>query len=195
LVQEGKFREDLYYRLRGFLILLPALRGRGDDIVLLLRHFLARYNRELGKGVESIAPEAMRILRDYSWPGNIRELENVVKQTLVQATGSVVIPDFLPPLDTCGPTDLGSDGRSEDEADHLSYFMERRIKAGSENLYAESVEYLERRLLARVLQETEGNQSQAARILGITRGNLRNKVRTLGIEMQHVVSMGSDKGQ
>ena len=84
----------------------------------------------------------MRILRDYSWPGNIRELENVVKQTLVQATGSVIIPDFLPPFVTCGPTGSGMEGGTENEVENLSCFMQRRIKAGSENLYAESIEFL-----------------------------------------------------
>ena len=193
LVDEGEFREDLYYRLRGFLILLPALRDRGDDIVLLFRHFVARYNRELGKAVESISPEAMKIIRDYSWPGNIRELENTVKQTLLQATGSVVIPDFLPPFHAWGPTELGTAGGGANAAEDLSCFIDRRIRSGSEDLYAESIEFLERRLLTRVLRETKGNQSRAARMLGITRGSLRNKIRTLGIEMQHVVSVGSDE--
>lgn len=194
-VEDGRFREDLYYRLRGFVILLPPLRARGDDVTLLLRHFLARYNRELGKCVESIAPEAMEFFLHYHWPGNVRELENVVKQTLVQATGSVVIPDFLPPLSTCGPAPHSAESGHDIACEELSAFIQRRITAGSEDLYAESIEFLERRLLARVLHETAGNQSKAARMLGITRGSLRNKIRTLGIEMQHVVSVGPDDAE
>lgn len=192
LVEEGQFREDLYYRLRGFIILLPPLRERDQDIALLLRHFLARFNRELGKAVESISPEAMEILNGYSWPGNVRELENVVKQTLIQATGSVVIPDFLPPFATCGGSAPGGDGASEDTSDQLTAFAQRRIDAGSENLYAETLEFMELRLLRKVLDETAGNQSQAARILGITRGSLRNKIRTLGIEIEQVTRLASD---
>jgi nitrogen regulation protein NR(I) len=192
LVEEGRFREDLYYRLRGFVIPLPPLHERGDDVTLLLRHFLARYSRELGKGVGSISPEAMEILRGHFWPGNVRELENVVKQTLVQTTGSVVIPDFLPPLSPSGAAELEPAVCRGGQAEGLAEFIEGRIRAGSGDLYAESVAFLERRLLTRVLHETSGNQSQAARILGITRGSLRNKIRALGIEMHYVPSAGSD---
>ncbi len=189
LIEEGQFREDLYYRLRGFVILLPSLRDREEDITLLLRHFLARYNRELGKSLESIAQETMDILTNYSWPGNVRELENVVKQTLVQATGSIVIPEFLPPFGGEEPV-TDKDGGAESE--QLECFINRRIAAGSEGLHAESIEFLERRLLRRVLHETGGNQSHAAQILGITRGSLRNKIRSLGIEIEQVVRVGTD---
>lgn len=192
LIEEGRFREDLYYRLRGFIILLPSLRQRDDDITLLLRHFLARFNRELGKNLESFAPETMEILTAHSWPGNVRELENVVKQTLVQATGSIVIPDFLPPIGARGRPTSTTDNKDGQEAEQLACFLDRRIAARSEDLYAECIEFLERRLLARVLYETSGNQSQAAQMLGITRGSLRNKIRSLGIEIEQVVRAGTD---
>jgi two-component system nitrogen regulation response regulator GlnG len=191
LVEQGQFREDLYYRLRGFVILLPPLREREQDVALLLRHFLARFNRELGKTVESISPETMAILRMYPWPGNVRELENVIKQTLIQATGSVVIPEFLPPFAARRGSSPRSNRYADDESEQLASFVQRRIDAGSENLYAETLEFMELRLLRKVLDATGGNQSQAARILGITRGSLRNKIRTLGIEIEQVLRVAS----
>src|SRR5204862_274599 len=80
---QGKFRPDLYYRLVVFTINLPPLRERGDDLPLLVRHFLRRFSRELGRQVQEVAPEALERLRGYSWPGNIRELQTVLKQPLL----------------------------------------------------------------------------------------------------------------
>src|SRR3954453_18788911 len=94
--EEGKFRPDLYYRLGVFTIHLPSLRERGDDLPLLVRHYLRRFNRELGREVREVAPEALERLRRYSWPGNIRELQSVLKQALPQASGPVLLPAFLP---------------------------------------------------------------------------------------------------
>ena len=93
---EGKFRPDLYYRLGVFTIHLPPLRERGDDLPLLVQHYLRRFSRELGREVREVAPEALERLRSYSWPGNIRELQSVLKQALLQASGTVLLPAFLP---------------------------------------------------------------------------------------------------
>src|SRR5438132_10388828 len=88
--EEGKFRPDLYYRLGVFTIHLPPLRERGDDLPLLVRHYLRRFSRELGREVREVAPEALERLRHYPWPGNIRELQSVLKQALLQASGTVL---------------------------------------------------------------------------------------------------------
>src|SRR6202011_2216791 len=96
--EEGKFRPDLYYRLGVFTIHLPPLRERGDDLPLLIRHFLRRFGRELGRDVREVAPEALQRLRTYPWPGNIRELQSVLKQALLRASGAVLLPAFLPEL-------------------------------------------------------------------------------------------------
>src|SRR5271166_4714234 len=93
---EGKFRPDLYYRLGVFSIHLPPLRERGDDLSLLVQHYLRRYSGELGRAVREVAPEALQRLRSYSWPGNIRELQSVIKQALLRASGPVLLPAFLP---------------------------------------------------------------------------------------------------
>ncbi|HVS36220.1 MAG TPA: sigma-54 dependent transcriptional regulator, partial [Gemmataceae bacterium] len=92
---EGRFRADLYYRLSVFTVHLPPLRERGDDLLLLTRHYLHRFSRELGREVRQVAPEALERLRAYSWPGNIRELQSVLKQALLQASGAVLLPAFL----------------------------------------------------------------------------------------------------
>src|SRR5262249_46290177 len=95
---EGKFRADLYYRLGVFTIHLPPLRERGDDLSLLVRFYLRRGSRELGREVGEVAPEALARLRAYAWPGNVRELQSVLKQALLRAHGPVLLPDFLPEL-------------------------------------------------------------------------------------------------
>ena len=191
MVAEGTFRPDLFYRLNGFTIKLPALRERSDDILLLLEHFLARFNRELGKNVCDIAPDALDLLMKYPWPGNVRELQAVVKQALLQATGPVLMPEFF-------PDDVRQGGRVSaaiatagevGRCTEFEGFVDRQLRGGSEDLYAEALAYMERMLLTRVLKSTEGNQSRAAKILGITRGSLRNKIRTLRITIDQVVGV------
>src|SRR5207302_8028418 len=95
---ENKFRPDLYYRLGVFTIHLPPLRERGDDLPILIQHYLRRYSRELGREVRQVSPEALERLCGYSWPGNIRELQSVLKQALLQASGAVLLSAFLPEL-------------------------------------------------------------------------------------------------
>src|ERR1700733_12378653 len=93
MVAKGKFREDLYYRLNGFTIKLPPLRERGEDVMLLLEYFLAKFAREWGKDVHGFSPEALELLMHHLWPGNVRELEAVVRQALLHTTCSVVLPE------------------------------------------------------------------------------------------------------
>ena len=94
--EEGKFRPDLYYRLGVFTIHLPPLRQRGDDLPMLVQHFLRRFSRELGRETREVTAEAMERLRAYTWPGNIRELQSVLKQAMLRATGPLLVPAFLP---------------------------------------------------------------------------------------------------
>jgi nitrogen regulation protein NR(I) len=181
LVEQGRFRKDLYYRLKVVTIHLPPLRDRGDDLPLLVQHYLHRFNRELGKDVQTVVPEALDLLRHYPWPGNVRELQSVLKQALLQAAGPVLVPDFLDAA-FAPPGRQPAGGMTEERtAGDLEQFIEDQLRGGGENLYEATLRRLEYRLLARVLQHTGGNQVQAARILGITRGSLRNKIRDLGI--------------
>jgi two-component system nitrogen regulation response regulator GlnG len=191
MVAKGDFREDLFYRLNGFTIKLPPLRERGEDILLLLEHFLSRFGRELHKSeVHGISPEALEMLMRYSWPGNVRELEAVVRQALLNTTGNVILPDFLPDtLRTPGRATLLSSNSHDTPPSDLKPFVDECLQAGSTDMYMASVEMMERYLLTRVLRHTRGNQSQAARMLGITRGSLRNKMRALHIQLGSTVKV------
>lgn len=196
MVADGQFRSDLYYRLSVFTIRIPALRERfrrempkkddpPDDLALLMRHFLKRFGRELEKDVHSIDPETEFVLRQHNWPGNLRELQSVLKQALLHATGTVLVPEFLPsylhtPVKAIEPTAPSPGG-------DLKRFILERLQAHSTDLYAESIALLERQLLTEVLRHTGGNQVQAAKILGITRNSLRHKIRSLEIVIERSI--------
>lgn len=188
MVEAREFRADLYYRLSGFTIHLPALRERVADIPLLLDHFLRLYSASLGKDVSGIAPQTLDLLMAYGWPGNIREMQNVVRQGLLSTVGPVLQPEFLPPLHIPGPQHGGQQqkndqGQSDDAPGSLGAQIEQLLKSDSENLYAETLAVLERHVLTRVLEKTQGNLSHSARTLGITRGSLRNKIKALGLSI------------
>ncbi len=204
LVREQTFREDLLYRLKGFLICLPPLCDREGDLKLLIAHFLELYNLRMEKNVTQIDPAAMSALESYNWPGNVRELESVLKQALINATGTVITKDCLPEIrcfqqmgeGTCEQFN-GKQSTDEAPAGHmprhdLAAFVEEHIKNGG-NLYSETATMMERYLLTRVLRETAGNQSLAAKILGITRGSLRNKIRSLGLSIDQVVTVSDEE--
>ena len=177
---EGKFRPDLYYRLGVFTIHLPPLRERGDDLPMLVHHYVRRFNRELGREVREIAAEAMERLSGHPWPGNIRELQSVLKQALLRSTGPVLIPAFLP-SPTGVPRTAAAAALSADESAPLESFIRQRLQAGSNDLYEETLRRVEQFLLPLVLQSTGGNKVQAARILGINRLTLRMKLREIGL--------------
>jgi two-component system nitrogen regulation response regulator GlnG len=191
LVARGRFRQDLYYRLSVFAIHLPPLRERGEDLPLLVQHYLRRFGRELGKDVQRADPEALALLQRYPWPGNVRELQSVLKQALLQATGPVLVPDFLPPSVRQNHHAPAAEAPRQ-PPDNLGPFIDERLGAGTEDLYAEALRRMERVLLTKVLQHTGGNQLQAAKILGITRGSLRTKLRDLGLSIARTVA--DDKG-
>ena len=188
MIKEGRFRLDLYHRLNVFEIVLPPLRDRRDDIPLLVEHFLARFNQSLGKGVTAVSPQAMDFLTHYSWPGNVRELQSVLRKAILMATGPVLVPELLPEeLQNRRGQAEPVTGASERTID-LGHFVSQRETAGSNNLYAETLSWMERYLITRVLRETDGNQSKAAERLGITRGSLRHKIRSLGISIDYMVT-------
>jgi two-component system nitrogen regulation response regulator GlnG len=178
---EGKFRQDLFFRLSVFTIQLPALRERGDDLPMLVQHYLRRFSRELGREVGEITPEALELLRRYPWPGNIRELQGVLKQALLQATGTVLIPSFFPEALRAPPdTAFGQDAEADADFSFEAFIL-RRLEEGTTSLSAEAHQHLDRLLLRLALRHTRGNQAQAARLLGISRQTLRAKSRELGV--------------
>ena len=189
MVEDGRFRRDLYFRLNVFTIRLPPLRERGEDIPLLIEYYVKRFGQELGKPVAEVTPEAMKALEAYAWPGNIRELQSVLKQALLQMRGTVLLTDRLPPA-VLGRGAAAGDGPGG--VFDWDAFVAGRIAAGTEDLFAESLAVMEREVLVRVLRHTGGNQLQAARILGITRGSLRTKIRALGISIARTVDTDED---
>ncbi|RLS57871.1 MAG: sigma-54-dependent Fis family transcriptional regulator, partial [Planctomycetota bacterium] len=158
--EDGRFRRDLYFRLNVFTIPLPPLRERGDDLQLLIQHYLRRLGRELGQPDSQIADSALEVLRNYQWPGNVRELQSVLKQTLLQANGAVLLPDFLPESVRMGGSRSEAGGLLPTAGSTTDWdtFVQQRIDQNSENLYAEGLELMERELLLRILRHTDGNQ-------------------------------------
>ncbi|MGO9809636.1 MAG: sigma-54-dependent transcriptional regulator [Isosphaeraceae bacterium] len=191
LSAEGRFRPDLYYRLGVFTIYLPPLRERGDDLALLAERYLRRYSRELGRDVRELAPEAMERLRSYGWPGNIRELQSVLKQALLRASGTVLLPAFLPePLGANGQAaPLSSAG---EEPGVEAWIVHQRLGSDVRDLYANAHRELDRLLLPRVMEYARGSQHQAALLLGIARQTLRLKLRDLGLSITRPTEADQD---
>jgi DNA-binding NtrC family response regulator len=157
-VKNGKLREDLYYRLNVFAIELPPLRVRKDDLSLLVQSFLAEFNERNNKSVSAIDPAAMRILDQYNWPGNVREVRNVVERAVILSNGEFIEPKQLPPLVTDSP-DV--------------------VKAVVALEPGTTVEEAERRLILMTLEHTRDNKTRAAEILGISLKTLHNKLNKL----------------
>jgi transcriptional regulator with GAF, ATPase, and Fis domain len=162
-VAEGRFREDLYYRLKVFPIRVPPLRERREDIPLLGEHFLKRYSAELGKPAAGFSQQAMELLQAYDWPGNVRELQNEVQRLVIQIeTGGFVTPELLSPRIR----------QIEGVVD--------RVKPTKGTL-KEMMDQLERWLLIEALREHQNNKTAAAKSLGITREGLHKKLRAYGL--------------
>ncbi len=176
-----KFRPDLYYRLGVFTIHLPPLRERGDDLALVIQHFLRRFSRELGRAVQEVAPEALERLRGYSWPGNVRELQSVLKQALLRASGPVLLRAFLPELP--GQPSEPDPAPTPGKGLGLEVSLQGEPRPDARDLYADTHRKLDRLLLPRVLESTWGNLRQAARLLGIARQTLRQKLRDLELSV------------
>jgi DNA-binding NtrC family response regulator len=159
-VEEGEFREDLFYRINTFPIHLPPLRERRDDIPLLAEHYLQKYANKNSKDVTGISPEAMHLLMAHEWRGNVRELQNVIERALVLASSDTVLPVDLPPA-VAAP-----EGSTAD--DHPGFYLHLPFKDAKERL----VEDFEKRYIADVLKRFKGNISRSAEQIGIDRRSL-----------------------
>jgi two-component system nitrogen regulation response regulator GlnG len=185
-MKEKQFRDGLYYRLNVVQIKLPSLRERKDDIPLLTRHFLAKFQEELGTGPKYLSSDAAKLLMEYSWPGNVRELENMLKRSMILSTGESITPEHFPSFlreeeQPQGEARLSIDGLLEEK---LRDFVHKMCRGGQEGLYYMVMERLEKPLLEMVLAECKGNQLKAARVLGINRNTLRKKLQALDIEVR-----------
>lgn len=153
LIHEGKFREDLYYRLKVIEILVFPLRERKEDIPDLINYYLNEYSKDLDRKIDNISPAAMKFLTDYNWPGNIRELKNVIERAIVLGSGSAILPEHLP-----------------------LEIREKQTTIQTASSLDQSLESIERIHIEKVLKETRGNKTQAAKILGISRNRLDRKL-------------------
>lgn len=164
-VQNGRFREDLYYRLNVIPVFLPALRERKEDLPLLVHHFLEKANRENGKQIKGVSDEAWEYIMNYSWPGNVRELENAIERAVIMCQVEIVGREHF-------PMDLKANIRPIDG-------LTSRIDETFSLL--EAVKDLERKLISRALEKTGGNKRKAARFLGVTERILGYKVKRHGL--------------
>ena len=187
LMKEGRFREDLYYRLNVVTVNLPPLRERRRDIPLLVEHFLAKHVEQLGE--RGVAPEALDRLVGYEWSGNVRELENVVQRAMVMATAGVILPEHLPIGPVSAAASVAVDATLEEIIERKLMECVRGLRErSSANLYDLVVGLVEKPLLRAVLRETSGNQVRAAQILGINRNTLRKKLTEHGIDPDAIAS-------
>ncbi len=187
LVEEGRFRKDLYYRLNAVRVRVPALRERQEDVSELAHFFLFRYNRELHLDLRVFAPETLEILQKHDWPGNVRELQGVVKQAMLNASGQVLFPEFLPEHLLGAPIPSPTTDAADAESFDLIAFIDDRLRKPSGPIYDEVTAAVERVLFTKVLRQTHAHQTHASELLGITRATLRHKLRTLGIAVDRIV--------
>jgi len=188
LIQQGLFREDLYYRLNVVPMRLPPLRERGEDIPDLARHFLHKAEEE-GLPAKRIEPDALELLRRYRWPGNVRELENLVRRLVVLHSGdtisaAVIASEMSEPTRPSTGADDEPPSLSASIEQHLArYFAEQGGRLPPAGLYDRILQDVERPLLSICLAATRGNQIRAAHLLGLNRNTLRKKIRDLGLEV------------
>ncbi len=161
-VEEKEFRPDLYYRLNIVPVYLPPLRERREDIPLLTRHFLRRYNKKFRKDISGISEEALQCLKDYSWPGNVRELKNIIERIIALKDSGIIAVSDLP----------------------FDVFIKNRLSGYSKNEQnlKQACQDFEREYIKTVLSKVGGNQVKAAQILGLHRNGLANKMKTLGLK-------------
>ena len=169
-IARGRFREDLFFRLHVFTVLLPKLKERREDIPLLVHHFIEKYNAETGKRVQGVTPAAMAILQGYAWPGNIRELRNTVERAMILTDGDVLGEEHLPP-------DMQA---SRPEAAML------RVPLGI------PLDKVEKEFILASLQRNGGNKARTAEILGISEKTLYNKLNRYAAEARERAGEGRD---
>ncbi|MEK7375132.1 MAG: sigma-54 dependent transcriptional regulator, partial [Thermodesulfobacteriota bacterium] len=162
-VKEGRFREDLYYRLNVVPLVLPPLRERKEDIPPLAEHFLALYREKNRKPLKGISGKALDLLVRYDWPGNTRELENCIERAVIMARDEVIVPADFPP--------------------QIQMLSQEGGKDSFDIPYGISLDEMERALIVKTLVETRGNRTRASEILGINRRTLQNKLKEYEIDL------------
>jgi len=168
-IDEGTFRDDLFYRLNVVAVRLPALRERSGDISLLVEHFIEKYNERLGKKILGLKTDALAVLSAYPWPGNVRELENVMERAVLFADGDRIAIDHLPPE----IVQRGALSGVGEEKANTEVGLKEQVRA--------AVSQLERQLILKALEQMGGNVTHTARLLKLSRKGLQLKMKELGL--------------
>lgn len=183
-VNEGDFREDLYHRLNVIRIQLPPLRDRAEDIPSLARYFLQKTAKELGVEAKILHQQTLQIMMEYSWSGNVRQLENVCRWLTVMTASQEIMPQDLPP--EIRQIDEKNKNINRQTSQHWSYHLaqwaDETLGEGKENILNDALPQFERTLLLSALAYTQGHKQDAARLLGWGRNTLTRKLKELGIE-------------
>ncbi len=169
-LEDGSFREDLFYRLNVLSIVLPPLRERGEDVIVLAEHFMGEYCRQYNRTSRVLSPESKELLKEYKWPGNVRELKNAIERAVLLGDGETVLPADIS-VSIRSYTNLGASESREGKKLFLNI--------GAEGL---SLREVEKRLIGEVLKLTKGNRSRAAKMLKVSRPRLLRKMRKYGLD-------------
>jgi DNA-binding NtrC family response regulator len=186
-IDEGRFREDLYYRLNVVPVQLPPLRHRREDIPELVDHFLNVYNEENDRYVAHIHGQALDALEKYHWPGNVRELQNYIERAVVMATGDELTLDLLPHVVTHGPSAPRTLQLRGADPETLAFQLvhESLLTAGdNKDVYNEILDRVEREVIAQVMSACDNVQTKAAVRLGINRNTLHEKLKKYKIKAE-----------
>lgn len=171
-VRNGHFRQDLFYRLNVLSLKLPLLKERTEDLPVLCEQFLDMYNQRLGRNIKSISPSAMNLFFNYSWPGNIRELENVIERAIVLADEDILYPENFP-------------AELQNISDELVPTKENAVESASNLGYSlkTAKEHLEKIMIIKALKATGSNRTQAARLLEMSHPSLLSKIKAYDIDL------------
>lgn len=180
-IKDGRFRQDLYYRINVVSLTLPPLRERAEDISLLADYFLAKHSKNLDVRNPGILPEAKNILESYDWPGNVRELANTIEKCLIFSKGRPVDEEEVLHLFSETETEMDADAAAQSLDASVNNWVRKKLKQGQNNLLESLTEHVERLTLVETLTACNGNRSLAARRLGISRPTLLKKIRKFGL--------------
>jgi DNA-binding NtrC family response regulator len=183
-VTEGRFREDLYYRLKIISIHLPPLRARLDDVQALVDYFVSRFVEEYNKPLRYVADQTIRKLQTYGWPGNVRELENCLRRAVLTCRGEVLLPEhvhFESDLEAAGTTVTDEDALRKLKQ-RIEELVPELLRLADQHAHANMIDLVEEAIVRRALHECSHNQVRTARMLGISRNTLRHRILKYNLE-------------
>ncbi len=182
-LSEGRFREDLYYRLKVVTIWLPPLRERSGDIPLLADYFLSRYATEMGMSNPGLTEQTLSILEHFPWPGNVRELANTLQKALIFNRGMPISPEIISQAISGRGPGPATGGKGADDCIH-QWVRDRIVSGPEENLFEKCVDRFSHILISEALTITGGNRSQSAKLLGLSRPTLHSKIEKYGLKFE-----------